>query len=320
MKKFAMLSMLLMAACAMPAIAQTFPSQPITIVIPYTSGGSTDLSMRVLQPKMSEKLGQPIVIDYKPGASGNIGATYVARAKPDGYTLYMQSTIMGMYPHVFTNLQFDPLKDFAMIGSMVESPTVFVVHADSPYKTLADVVADAKKKPGGLNVGSGGTGSPAHLAAEQLARLNGFKITHVPYKGTAPVLNDLLGGRLDFASLSVGAVQTFLQNGQARALVIASPNRSPIVPNVPTTKEAGFAEMNGGVRYFLAAPAGTPKDRIAVIGAALDVALQDKDNIARLRQAGFDVVPAGPAKTQAMLQEQYDMWGPIVKELNLKME
>jgi tripartite-type tricarboxylate transporter receptor subunit TctC len=276
--------------------------------------------MRILQPKMAEKLGQPIVIDYKPGASGNIGGAYVAKAKPDGYTLYMQSTIMGMYPHVFNNLQFDPMKDFAMIGSMVESPTVFVVDASSPYKTLADIVADAKKKPGGLNVGSGGTGSPAHLAAEQLARLNGFKITHIPYKGTAPVLTDLLGGRLDFASLSVGAVQTFLQNGQARAVVIASPNRSPIVPNVPTTKEAGFAEMNGGVRYFLAAPAGTPKDRIAILNAALDIALQDPENVTRLRAAGFDVVRADPVKTQAMIQEQYDMWGPIVKELNLKME
>jgi tripartite-type tricarboxylate transporter receptor subunit TctC len=320
MKIVALISAIVLSVASTFAVAQTFPSQPVMIVIPYTPGGSTDLSLRILQPKMADKLGQPIIIDYKSGASGNIGGLFVAKSKPDAYTLYMQATIMGMYPHVFSNLAFDPLKDFAMVGSMVESPTVFVVPSSSPYKTLGDLIADAKKKPGGLNVASGGTGSPAHLAAEQLARLNGFKITHVPYKGTAPVINDLIGGRLDFASLSVGAVQTFLQSGQARAIVIASPNRSAIVPNVPTTKEAGFAEMNGGVRYFLAAPAGTPKDRIAILNAALDVALQDPENIARLRTAGFDVVRGDPAKAQAMLQEQYDMWGPIVKELNLKMD
>jgi tripartite-type tricarboxylate transporter receptor subunit TctC len=305
---------------AATAIAQSGSGQNLTVVVPYTPGGSTDIAMRILQPKLSALLGQPVVIDYKPGAGGNIGSAYVAKSKPDGQTLLMQATIMGMYPHVYATLPFDPFKDLVAVASMVESPTVFVVGASSPYKTMADLVAEARKRPGGVNVASGGTGSPAHLAAEQLAKLNGFKITHIPYKGTAPVFSDLLGGRLDFASLSVGAIMAQLQGGQVRALVVASPARSAIAPEVPTTKEAGLAEMSGGVRFFLAAPAGTSRSRINAVSAAVDTALQDPDSVQRLRAAGFDVVRGDPDKTQAMLQQQYDMWGPIARELKLRAD
>ena len=310
----------LMSLFASAALAQGVAAQNLTIVVPYTPGGSTDIAIRILQPKLSALLGQSVVIDYKPGAGGNIGAAYVAKSKPDGQTLLMQATIMGMYPHVYASLPYDPFKDFAAVASLVESPTVFVVGASSPYKTMAELVAEARKRPGGLNVASGGTGSPAHLAAEQLAKLNGFKITHIPYKGTAPVFSDLLGGRLDFASLSVGAVMAQLQAGQARALVVASVARSPIAPEVPTTKEAGLAEMSGGVRFFLAAAAGTSRSRINALSAAVDAALQDPDSVQRLRAAGFDVVRADPDKTQAMLQQQYDMWGPIARELKLRAD
>lgn len=305
---------------ASTVFAQAGSGQNLTIIVPYTPGGSTDIAMRILQPKLSTLLGQSVVIEYKPGAGGNIGAAYVAKSKPDGNTLLMQATIMGMYPHVYASLPYDPFKDFVAVASMVESPTVFVVGASSPYKNMAEMVAEAKRKPGGLNVASGGTGSPAHLAAEQLGRLNGFKITHIPYKGTAPVFSDLLGGRLDFASLSVGAVMAQLQGGQARALVVASPLRSAIAPDVPTTKEVGLAEMSGGVRFFLAAPAGTSRSRVNALSSAVDTALQDPDSVQRLRAAGFDVVRGDPEKTQAMLQQQYDMWGPIARELKLRAD
>ncbi len=319
MKRFA-ISIALALAFAGHALGQAFPQRPITIVLPYAPGGSTDIMTRAVQQKLSDRLGQPIVIEYKPGATGNVGGAYVAQAKPDGYTLLAQSTIIGMFPHVIRSMSYDPLKAFAMVGTIAESPTIIAVGANSSLKSMADLVALAKQKPGGVNIGTGGTGSPAHLVAEQMAKLNGFKVTHVPYKGTAPAIVDLLAGSVDGVSVSVGAIQSQLTGGRARAIVIASPTPSKLAPGVQTTKEAGFAPMNGGVRFFLGAPAGTPRPIIDTIAKELDVVLQDPAIGEALAKAGFDIVRATPEQAQAMLQEQYDMWGPIVKELKITFE
>ena len=319
MKHFA-LSIALALAAAGNAAAQTYPQRPITFVVPYTPGGSSDIMTRIVQEKLSARLGQSVVIGNRPGATGNVGGTFVANAKPDGYTMLVQSTVIGMFPHVLPSLQYDPLKSFAMVGTIAESPTIIAVNASSKIRTMGDLVALARQKPGGANIGTGGAGSPAHLVAEQMAKLNGFKVTHVAYRGTAPAVNDLLAGTLDGVSVSIGAIQSFLVSGQARAIVVASPTRSPLGPDVPTTKEAGFAVMNGGVRYFLAAPAGTPRPIVDRVSKEMDVVLQDPSVVAALAKAGFDIVRSTPEQTQGMIQEQYDMWGPIVKELKITFE
>ena len=319
MKRFA-ISIALVLAAAGNAWSQAYPQRPITFVVPYAPGGSTDIMTRIVQEKLSARLGQPVVIDNRPGATGNVGGAFVANSRPDGYTMLVQSTVIGMFPHVLPSLSYDPLKGFAMVGTIAESPTIIAVSASSKIRSMADMVALAKQKPGGLNIGTGGAGSPAHLVAEQMAKLNGFKVTHVAYRGTAPAVTDLLGGTLDAVSVSIGAIQAFLVSGQARAVVIASPTRSAINPNLPTTKDAGFAVMNGGVRFFLGAPAGTPRPVIDRVAKELDLVLQDPVVVAALEKAGFDVVRSTPEQTQAMLQEQYDMWGPIVKELKITFE
>lgn len=319
MKRFA-ISIALVLATAGNGWSQAFPQRPITLVVPYTPGGSSDIMTRIVQEKLSVRLGQPVIIDNRPGATGNVGGAFVASAKPDGYTLLVQSTVIGMFPHVIASMPYDPLKGFAMVGTIAESPTIIAVRAASNLKSMADMVAMAKQKPGGVNIGTGGAGSPAHLVAEQMARLNGFKVTHVAYRGTAPAVTDLLGGTLDAVSVSIGAIQPFLVSGQARAIVIASPARSLLSPDLQTTKDAGFAVMNGGVRFFLGAPAGTPRPVIDRLAKELDAVLQDPGTAAALAKAGFDIVRSTPEQTQAMLQEQYDMWGPIVKELKITFE
>lgn len=319
MKRFA-ISVALVLAAAGNAWSQAYPQRPITLVVPYTPGGSTDIMTRIVQEKLSVRLVQPVLIENRPGATGNVGGAFVANAKPDGYTLLVQSTVIGMFPHAFTSLPYDPLKGFAMVGTIAESPTVIAVSATSKLKSMADMVEMAKQKPGGVNIGTGGTGSPAHLVAEQMAKLNGFKVTHVAYRGTAPAVTDVLGGTLDAVSVSIGAIQSFLVGGQLRAIVIASPTRSALGPDVQTTREAGFAVMNGGVRFFLGAPAGTPRPVVDRIAKELDVVLQDPGIATAFAKAGFDIVRSTPDQTQAMLQEQFDMWGPLVKDLKISFD
>ena len=274
MKRFAIFTAMALAAAGY-AVAQVYPQRPITFVVPYTPGGSSDIMTRIVQEKLSVRLGQPVIVDNRPGATGNVGGAFVANAKPDGYTLLVQSTVIGMFPHVLPSMPYDPIKGFAMVGTIAESPTIIAVNAASKLRSMADMVMAAKQKPGGLNIGTGGAGSPAHLVAEQMAKLNGFKVTHIAYRGTAPAVNDLLAGTLDAVSVSIGAIQPQLISGNARAIVIASPNRSALGPDVQTTKDAGFASMNGGVRYFLGAPAATPRPIIDRLSRELDLVLQD---------------------------------------------
>jgi len=319
MKRFAIFTAMALAAAGY-AVAQVYPQRPITFVVPYTPGGSSDIMTRIVQEKLSVRLGQPVIIDNRPGATGNVGGAFVANAKPDGYTLLVQSTVIGMFPHVLPLMPYDPIKGFAMVGTIAESPTIIAVNAASKLRSMSDMVMAARQKPGGLNIGTGGAGSPAHLVAEQMAKLNGFKVTHIAYRGTAPAVNDLLAGTLDAVSVSIGAIQPQLMSGHARAIVIASPNRSALGPDVQTTKDAGFASMNGGVRYFLGAPAATPRPIIDRLSRELDLVLQEPAIAAALAKAGFDIVRSTPEQAQAMIQEQFDMWGPIVKELKISFE
>ena len=300
------------------ASAQTFPSQPVRVVVPFPAGGGTDILMRIIQDKYAARLGQPVVIDNRPGASGNIGSGVVAKAAPDGYTLLVQGTIVGVYPTVFASLPYDPFKDFFYIGGVAESPAVVVVNPDSKIKTIGDLIAEGKKRP--LNFASAGVGAPQHLATERLARINKTQLTHVPYKGSATAVSDLLAGVLDFGSLSLSSVLTLVQDGKLRAIAVASDKRTKMLPDVPTIKEAGFGDVSGTIRFFLAAPAGTPPTAVEKLSNALQAVVKDQDIQNEFLKRGYEITLANSKEVEAMVGEQRDTWLSVIRDLKLKFD
>lgn len=306
------------ALAAPQAIAQPFPSQPVRVVVPFPPGGGTDILVRLIQDKYAAKLGQPIVIDNRPGASGNIGAGVVAKSRPDGYSLIVQATIVGIYPSVFSNLPYDPLTDFAYIGTVAESPAVVVTNPNSKFKTIADLVAEGKARP--VNFASAGVGSPQHLATERLSKLNKLQFTHVPYKGSATAVTDLLSGVLDFGTLSLSSVLSLIQEGKLRALAVASDNRSKLLPDVPTLKEAGLGDVSGTVRFFLAAPTGTPESVVQKLSSDLNAVVKDPEIQEGFAKRGYEITLASPKEVLSMVREQKETWDPLVRELKLKFD
>jgi tripartite-type tricarboxylate transporter receptor subunit TctC len=302
------------------AATQSFPSQPVRVVVPFPPGGGTDILVRLIQDKYSAKLGQPVVIDNRPGASGNIGAGFVAKSKPDGYTLLVQATIVGIYPSVYASLPYDPQKDFAWIGGVAESPAVIVTNPNSKYKTIADLIADAKARPKQVNFASAGVGAPQHLATERLGRLNKVEFTHVPYKGSATAVTDLLSGVLDFGTLSFSSVLSLIQEGKLRALALASDKRSKLMPDVPTLKEAGLGDVSGTVRFIIGAPAGTPDAAVEKLSADLNAVVKDPAIQEGFAKRGYEITLATPKEVLAMVRDQKELWDPLVAELKLKFD
>jgi tripartite-type tricarboxylate transporter receptor subunit TctC len=309
------------AALGVPqALAQPFPSQPVRVVVPFPPGGGTDILMRLIQDKYAAKLGQPVVIDNRPGASGNIGAGVVAKSKPDGYTLLVQATIVGIYPSVYASLPYDPQKDFIWIGGVAESPAVIVTNPNSKYKTIADLMAEAKARPKQVNFASAGVGSPQHLATERLGRLNNVEFTHVPYKGSATAVTDLLSGVLDFGTLSFSSVLSLIQEGKLRPLALASDKRSKLMPDVPTLKEAGLGDVSGTVRFIIGAPTGTPDAAVEKLSADLNAVVKEPDIQEGFAKRGYEITLATPKEVLAMVREQKDLWDPLVREMKLRFD
>jgi tripartite-type tricarboxylate transporter receptor subunit TctC len=303
-----------------PAQAQAWPTRPITLVVPYTPGGTTDNIVRAIQPKLAEQLGQPVVVESRPGASGNVGNRSVARAAPDGYTIGIMPTTVGTFPLMSQTLGYDPMKDFSYIGAVAETPSILVVRKDSPVRTMQDLVKLARSKPDGINVGSGGVGGAGHLVILALGKLNDFAVTHLAYKGTAPALNDVLGGSIDAASMAIGGVKGQVASGIVRPVLVAATERSPLLPDVPVMKEFGLKGVNGGVGYVLAAPAGTPVDVAQKLHAALDRVLQDREVVEKMRALSFVPMRKSMAGAREEVQEQTATWAPLIRELGLKLE
>ena len=311
-------AMLTLAACQ--AHAQSFPTQPVRVVVPFPAGGGTDILMRLIQDKLSARLGQPVVIDNRPGASGNIGSGVVAKSNPDGYTLIVQGTIVGIYPRVFASLPYDPLKDFAYIGGVAESPAVIVVNANSKLNTIGDLIGEGKTRP--LNFASAGVGAPQHLATERLARHQQDAASRTFLTRARPPPSPIFwAGCSISASLSLSSVLPLIQEGKLRALAVASDNRSKLLPNVPTIKEAGFGDVSGTIRFFLAAPADTPQATVDKLSRDLAAVVKRPGNPGRLRQARLrDHVWPSPKEVLAMVREQGKLWAPIIEELKLKFD
>jgi tripartite-type tricarboxylate transporter receptor subunit TctC len=305
--------------CAVAAVlamtsAHAWPDKTVTMVVPFPPGGSTDLIGRVLANKLETQLGQTFVVDNKAGATGTIGAAHVARAKPDGYTLLVSS--LGPYviaPHLIAKVPYDALKDFDYLTVAVQAPNVLVVPANSPHKSMADVIAYEKANPGSMTFASSGNGSSDHLTAELFWRQTGTSGTHVPYKGGGPVLSALLGSQVDASFMNINTAIPQIKSGKLRALAITSAKRSPLLPDVPTMEESGIKEANVYSWQAIAAPHGLPADVKTKLHAALVNALKEPDVKARLEELGFEIVANSPEEFTRFQATEFARWKTLIE-------
>jgi tripartite-type tricarboxylate transporter receptor subunit TctC len=304
----------LLAAFACAAQAQAWPAKPVTMVVPFPPGGSTDMLARALAPKLQEKLGQTFLVDNKPGATGTIGAAAVKRAPADGYTLLVSSLApFVVSPHLMKSLPYDPLKDFDPITVAVQAPNALVVPAGSPIKTVTDLIAALKKAPGKLTFASSGNGSSDHLTAELFWQKTGTSGLHVPYKGGAPAIQDLLGGQVDASFQNVNAVIQHINAGKLRAIAVTGDKRAAVLPNVPTLAEAGVSGVDVYSWQAVAAPKGLPADIRSKLHAAIVGALNDPQVRQRFTDIGFEIVANTPAQFAAFQQQEYTRWKQVIE-------
>lgn len=308
------------AAHAQPQ-SQPYPSKPVKLVVGFTAGGPTDIVARLIAQHLGERLGQPFVVETRAGAAGSIGANYVAKSAPDGYTLYMAvQTTHAVAPYLYPNVGYDPIKDFTGVVRVVHNPLMMVVHPSFPVKSIADLVAYAKAHPGKVNYSTGGLGSSPHMSVELLKKAAGIDIAPVHYKGDAAALTDLLGGQVNMMMSSISGLLPNVQNGKLRAIAVTGSTRSPTVPDVPTVAESGYPGFEVLTWFGLVAPAKTPPDIVDRLNKEVLETLKLPEVKAQLNKMGFEVVPNSPAEFTRFIAEENVKWGSLVKALNLKVE
>ena len=309
------------SAGAAPAAAQTYPSRPITLVVPFPPGGSATIIARIIADKMSEGLGQQIVVDNRGGAGGSIAARQVAKSAPDGATLLLAFTgTLAVSPLIFANVGYDPRKDFAGIGLIGMAPSVLAVHPSVPARSVADLIGIAKAEPGKIQYGSPGIGTTNHLAGELLAAMTGIKITHIPYKGTGPAITDLLGGHIAMMFAPIPAAHGNVSAGALRALGVTSLKRSSLWPDIPTVAETGLPGFEVVQRSTLLAPAGTPRTIIERLNKELNAVLATDEVRRRLAVEGGEPVPGAPEEYAADIDREEMRWSKLVATIGLKGE
>ena len=302
-----------------PAHGQDYPSRTVKIVVAFPAGGPTDFVARLLADKLKGLLGQGVIIENKPGANAAIGADMVAKSEPDGYTLFLTTAgAVVINPHMRTDLPYDPVKDFAPVTLVVNTMEVLVVRTEAPEKSASELVALAKSKPEGVAMASTGVGSPPHLALELFKGSSGANILHVPYRGAAPAVTDVLGGQVYamFADLPVLLPQ--IRGGKLRPIGIASKKRAPTLPDVPTLDEQGIKDVYADNWYALFAPAKTPAPVIAKLNAAVTAALNDPELNKKLVDAGAIPAAGTPAELSEHLKTELERWGKVIKDKNIK--
>jgi tripartite-type tricarboxylate transporter receptor subunit TctC len=307
-------------ACAGAASAQGYPNKPVKLVVPWTAAGTVDMVARALAERLSTRLGQPVIVENKPGATGQIGSQLVATSPPDGYTLLLMSaTVHTVSPNLHKKFPFEPIEDFAVVSQVVSFPYVMVVSADSPYRSVADVAAAAKQEPNKISYASFGLGSAPYLISELFAMQTGTKLLHVPYKGAAPAIADVLGGRVTFFIDSIPSPLGQVRGGRLRALSVTTPQRSTTVPEVPTMAETipGFEAI---AWLGIAAPKGTPRDIVAKLHQELKQIAAEPEYAAKLKAVGLDpVASASPEEFRTWLLSQKKYWGDFVQKANIPL-
>jgi tripartite-type tricarboxylate transporter receptor subunit TctC len=309
------------SAGAAPAAAQTYPSRPITLVVPFPPGGSATIIARIIADKMSEGLGQQIVVDNRGGAGGSIAARQVAKSAPDGATLLLAFTgTLAVSPLIFANVGYDPRKDFAGIGLIGMAPSVLAVNPSVPARSVADLIGIAKAEPGKIQYGSPGIGTTNHLAGELLAAMTSIRITHIPYKGTGPAITDLLGGHIAMMFAPIPAAHGNVSAGALRALGVTSLKRSSLWPDIPTVAETGLPGFEVVQRSTLLAPAGTPRTIIERLNKELNAVLATEEVRRRLAVEGGEPVPGAPEEYAADIDREEMRWSKLVATIGLKGE
>ena len=298
-----------------------YPVKPIRLVVPFTPGGSTDILARAIGLELTKAWGQPVVIENVPGAGGSIGADKVAKAPADGYTLLMGHIgTLAVNPSLYPNLPYDPVKNFAPVAWVARVPNVLVVHPSVKATTVQELVALAKSKPGQLNYGSGGNGSAANLATEYFKMQTDTSLLHIPYRGTAPAVTDLVGGQIQVLFTGAPAVMGQIKSGQVRALAVSSPKRMDALPDLPTVADAGYKNFEADQWYGVVAPAGTPKDIVAKLNSQINQSLNSAELKTRLNNEGAVATPNTPEVFGSLIQSEIARWKPVIQSGRVKAD
>jgi tripartite-type tricarboxylate transporter receptor subunit TctC len=293
---------------------------PIKFVVPYPAGASTDVVARLVAERVGPALKQSVVVENRPGATGNVGTIGVVNAKPDGCTLLVNAVVIATFPETFKNLQYDPMKDLVPIAGLGETPTLFVTAASNPSNSVRELIEASKRSSKGLSFSTAGYGLIQHLAVEELAQRTGTNFLFVPYRGGSEAMADLVTGRVDFASLSVSTVASQLASGHLKALAVLDDKRSGLAPDVPTLQEQGLPDLNTVIYFLLFAPARTPTDVVSLLEIEVNKIVSDPGLRAQFHKIGFEPAPNSSRRMTEIMQQTRDAWGPVIKRLNIKLD
>jgi tripartite-type tricarboxylate transporter receptor subunit TctC len=287
--------------------------------VPYPAAGATDVATRIVAERLEAALKKSVVVENRSGATGNIGTVSVINSAADGCTLLVNATVIATFPHSFSKLGYDPFKDLATVGGIGITPTLLLAPPATPAKDVKSLIALAKSKPDGLTYSGAGFGLQQHLAVEEIAQRSGIKVRYIPYKGGGPAMTDLIAARIDFGSFLAGTTKQLVADGKLNALAIVQDRRSDLMPNVPTTAEQGFPGLIGGVHFMVFAPAATPKDVVAMIGAELHKVISAPALKERFLKIGFEPTPMSAEQVTAAMRATGDAFAPVIKRLNIKL-
>jgi len=309
-----------LAANPEAALAQAYPVKPIRFIFPFPPGGPTDLLGRAIAQKLTDQMGQQVIADNRPGAGGNLGLELASKSPPDGYTIVLSSPLVAISPSLYAKLNYDPVRDLAPISLVAVIQNVLLVHPSVPAKSLKELIQLARRNPGKLNFGSGGVGTTTHLAPELLMSLAKIKMVHVPYKGSGQALVGLIGGETDLLIMAVPAAAGQIHAGKVRALAVLSAQRSPVLPDVPTTKEAGVDNFEVPIWYGILAPAATPRDIITRLNTELNKALSSPEMKERLAGVGIEPLTDTPEQFASFIRSETARFHKVIKDAGIKAE
>jgi len=312
---------LVAALLSLSAGAQTYPTKPIRLVVPFTPAGAVDISARAIANELGKILPKPVTVENKPGAGGNLGAAEVAHSAPDGYTLLMTTSgIQAINPGLYAKMPIDPNKDLAPVAPLVSLSNVLVVNPSVPVHSVKDVIALAKKEPGKLTYASSGAGTSIHMSGAMFTQFTGTDIVHIPYKGSSPAVTDLLAGQVNMMFDNIPSSLPHIKSGKLRALATTGAKRDPALPDLPTLAEAGVPGYESGVWFGIAAPAATPKDIIAKLNAAAVQGANSPEFQKRMKDLGYNIIPGTPEEMAAMNKAELARWAPIIKASGARVD
>jgi tripartite-type tricarboxylate transporter receptor subunit TctC len=303
------------------SFAQNFPNKSLRLICPFPPAGAVDIASRATAHELSRILGQPVTVENKPGAGGNLGGVEAARSAPDGYTLFMSTSgIQAINPALYAKMPFDPNKDLAPVAALVSLNNVLVLHPSVPAKSVKEVIELAKKDPGKWTYASSGNGTSIHMSGAMFTQLTGTDLLHIPYKGSGPAVTDLLGGQVHMMFDNIPSSLPHIKSGKLRALATTGAKRDPALPDLPTVAESGISGYESGVWFGLMVPAGTPKDIVARLNAAALQATKSPEFIKRMTELGYNIIPSTPDEMTTMLKAEIARWTPIVKASGAKVD